>query len=61
MSGLDDGKFIYLLSWRQPGFEMNMTSYLPANSEEEAILKATQHFGIGFDPSSATAVLVKER
>ena len=40
---------------------MNMISYLPADTEEEAILKATQHFGIGFDPSSATAVLVKER
>jgi len=58
---LNAGKFIYLLSWRQPGFEMNMTSYLPADSEDEAILKATQHFGIGFDAESATAVLIKER
>lgn len=61
MSEFDDGKFIYLLSWRQPGFEMMMKSYLPADSEDEAILKATQHFGIGFDTESATAVLVKER
>lgn len=57
---MNDGKFIYLLSWRQPGFEMIMTSYFPVDFEEEAILKAVQNFGIGFDAESAT-VLVKER
>lgn len=40
---------------------MIMTSYFPVDFEEEAILKAVQHFGIGFDAESATAVLVKER
>lgn len=58
---LNDGKFIYLLSWRQPGFEMTWTSYIPADTEEEAILKAVKHFGIGFDSESATAVKIKER
>lgn len=58
---LDDGKFIYLLSWMPPGFKMKMTSYIPADSEEEAILKAVQNFGIGFDAEFATAVVIKER